>query len=182
MQISCRIFFRVTTVKRIVLIAIPVLLAIAIFVPIQNRVIYWSLFAAMFVLVYLYHVMEDVVPVKDVVKSLGTSDFFSLKCGYVEIKDAKAELRKGLMVIYGGTVLFYVRAKASGGAKLVQSIPAETIDTYTLCKVDGFHKGVTFTLNGGDEVHFTGNRFSSVESRMREALGWPEEVKTQPEG
>lgn len=181
MQISCRIFFRVTTVKRIVLIAIPVLLALAIFVPIQNRVIYWSLFAAMFVLVYLYHVMEDVVPVKDVVKSLGTSDFFSLKCGYVEIKDAKAELRKGLMVIYGGTVLFYVRARATGGASLVQSIAAEAIETYTMCKVDDYHQGVTFTLNGGDEVKFTSKKIASMEKEMRAALGWPEEEKTNPE-
>lgn len=169
--------------KRAVMLAIPAILAVIVFVPIDNRILYWSLFLVMFALVYAFHIMEDVVPMKDIVAQLGGQDFFSMKCGYVKIINSqKSELQKGVMVIYAQTVLFYVRAKASGGAKLVQSIPAETIDTYTLCKVDGFHKGVTFTLNGGDEVHFTGNRFSSVESRMREALGWPEEVKTQPEG
>lgn len=167
--------------KRAVMLAIPAILAVIVFVPIGNRILYWSLFVLMFILVYAFHIMEDVVPMKDITAQLGTDDFFSLKCGYVKIINGqKAELQKGVMVIYAQTVLFYVRAKASGGARLVQSIPAETIDTYTLCKVDGYHQGVTFTLNGGDEVHFTQRRFRDVEADMRTAIGWPEEEKVQP--
>lgn len=114
------------------MLAIPAILAVIVFVPIGNRILYWSLFVLMFILVYAFHIMEDVVPMKDITAQLGTDDFFSLKCGYVKIINGqKAELQKGVMVIYAQTVLFYVRAKASGGARLVQSIPAETIDTYT---------------------------------------------------
>ena len=79
--------------KKLVLIAIPAILAVIVFVPISNRVLYWSLFAVIFVLVYLFHIMEDVVPMKDIAASLGTSDFFSLKCGYVKINGQKAELK-----------------------------------------------------------------------------------------
>lgn len=166
--------------KKLVLIAIPAILAVIVFVPISNRVLYWSLFAVIFVLVYLFHIMEDVVPMKDVAASLGTSDFFSLKCGYVKINGQKTELKKGLLVIYSGTVLFYVRAKASGGVTLVQSIAGEMIETYTLCKVDDYHLGVTFTLNGGEEVKFTSKKFQENEKAMRSALGWSEEVKQEP--
>lgn len=168
--------------KRIVMLAIPILLAIAIFVPIQNRLVYWSLFVLMFILVYVYHVIDEVVPVKDVEKSLGSSDFFRIKCGRVEIKGNSAQLRKGLLVIYSGAVLFYVRAKASGGAALAWSTMVENIETYTLHKVDDYHPGITFTLNGGDEVKFTSRKIASLEKEVRSALGWPEEEKTNPEG
>ena len=166
--------------KKAVLYAIPLILAVIIFVPIAERVLYWSLFALMFILVYLYHVMEEVVPIKAVEKSLSSTDFFRLKCGYIKTKGDKAELRKGLFVIYAGTILFYVRASWKGGAVIEQSVSGEAIESYTMCKVDDYHPGLLLTLNGGDEVKFTSRKFASLEKEIRVALGWPEEEKKEP--
>ena len=52
--------------KKIVTLAIPALLAVIVFAPIENRILYWSLFVVLFALVYVYHIMEDVVPMKAV--------------------------------------------------------------------------------------------------------------------
>ncbi len=167
--------------KKLVLFAIPATLAVILFVPISNRVIYYSLFALLFVFAYLFHIMEDVVPLKAVEENLGSKDFFCLKCGYISVNGQKADLVKGLMVIYSSTVLFYVRAGSKGGAKLAQTIPGESIESYAICKVDDFHPGIVFTLNGGDEAKFTSKKFSQVEAELRKALGWPEEEKSEPD-
>lgn len=180
-KISANVFRGAQNVKRAVLIAIPVILAVIIFVPIQNRVLYWSLFPLMFLCVYLYHIMEEVVPVKAVVKMLGSDSFFSLKCGLVKVSGDKAELRKGLFVIYSGTVLFYVRDNWKGGAKLELTVPVEAIESYTMCKVDDYHPGLLLTLNGGDEVKFTSRKFAAAEASIRSALGWPEEAENGPQ-
>lgn len=162
-------------IKKLVMISIPLLLLVIVFVRIQNQVIYWSLFVLLFLLVYIFHVLEDVVPLKDVQKKLGSTDFWSLKCGYIVTKGEKAELLKGLLVIYSGQILFYRRAKASGGAELIYSFDSESISSYEMGKVDDFHQGVVFTLSGGDEVKFTSKKLPSEEKAVRKALGWPEE-------
>lgn len=162
-------------VKKIVMISIPLLLLVIVFVRIENQILYWSLFVLLFLLVYIFHILEDVVPLKDVEKKLSTSDFWSLKCGYIITKGDKAELLKGLLVIYSGQVLFYRRAKASGGAELVYSFPVESIEGYEMGKVDDFHPGVTFTLKGDTEVKFTSKKLQSEEKSIRKAFGWPEE-------
>lgn len=167
--------------KRAVLLLIPVILAVIIFVPIENRVLYWGLYVVIFALVYAYHVMEEVVPLPDIEKSLNCKDFFHIKCGYIKINGDRADLVKGLMVIYSGTVLFYVRATARGGVKLIQSVPGEQIETYVLCKVDDYHAGIQFELSGGQEMKFTGKKFAQNEAEIRKALGWPQEEKKEPE-
>lgn len=167
--------------KKAVLYAMPVVLAVILFVPVGGRAFDLALFALLFVLAYVFHVMNDVVPVKDVEAALGTKDFFSIKCGMVKVNGDKAELVKGLLVIFSQTVLFYTREKASGGAALMQTFSADQVDTYTLHKVDDFHQGVTFTLQGGDEVKFTSKHFQEREEEMRTALGWPGKAENEPD-
>ncbi len=166
--------------KKIVTLAIPALLAVIVFAPIENRIIYWSLFVFLFILVYIYHVIEDVVPMNAVSESLSSNDYFSLKCGYISVNGNRADLIKGVMVIFSGTILFYVRASAGGGARLAQTIAGESIENYTIGKVDDFHQGICFTLGGGEEVKFTGRKFAQQEKEMRKALGWPEEAEIEP--
>ena len=162
-------------IKKLVMFSIPILLLVIVFVKIENQILYWSLFLLLFLLVYIFHILEDVVPEKDVEKKLGTSDFFRLKCGYIIIKGQKAELLKGLFVIFSEQVLFYRRAKATGGAELITSFPVERIEGYEIGKVDDFHPGITFTLSGGEEVKFTSKKFSIEEKAIRKAFKWPEE-------
>lgn len=168
--------------KKIVTLAIPALLAVIVFAPIENRILYWSLFVVLFALVYVYHIMEDVVPMKAVSESLSSNDYFSLKCGYISVNGNRADLLKGVMVIYSCTVLFYMRSGAGGGAKLVQTIAGESIENYTIGKVDDFHQGICFTITGGEEIKFTSRKFAQVEKELRMALEWPEEVEIKPEG
>lgn len=158
--------------KKIVMISIPLLLLVVVFVPIENRILYWSLFVVLFLLAYLFHIMEDVVRLKDVQKKLGMEDFFNEKAGIIVIQDNKAELLKGMIVIFNGQVLFYRRAGGTGGAVLTNSFPVDTIEGYEIGKVDDFHPGITFTLNGGEEVKFTSKKLAQREADIRKALGW----------
>lgn len=160
--------------KKLVMISIPLLLLVIVFVRIENQILYWSLFLVLFLLVYIYHLLEDVVPEKDVEKKLSANDFWRLKCGYIVVKGEKAELLKGLLVIYSGQVLFYRRAKASGGAELVYSFPVDSIEGYEIGKVDDFHTGITFTLAGDAEAKFTSKKLPAEEKAIRKAFGWPE--------
>ncbi len=163
--------------KRIAMLLIPVIILIVVFAPIGRGVLYWSLFALMFLIVYLVHIMEDLVPIKDVTAKLGTSDFWSIKCGYIKTNGTQADLLKGLLVIYSGQVLFYRREKSTGGAKLVYSFDVLSIEGYTIEKVDDFHPGISFQV-GEENIKFTSKNFSKQEKELRKALGWPEEEKT----
>ncbi len=162
--------------KRIAMLLIPVIILIVVFAPIGRGILYWSLFALMFVLVYLVHIMEDLVPIKDVISKLGTSEFWSIKCGYIKSSGNQADLLKGLLVIYSGQVLFYRREKSTGGAKLVYSFEVSAIEGYTIEKVDDFHPGISFNV-GEESIKFTSKNFSKRENELRKALGWPEEAK-----
>lgn len=158
--------------KKIVTLLIPVLLLVIVFAGIENRILYWSLFLVLFLLVYLFHLMEDVVNIKDVRAKTGDGDFFYEKAGIIVVEGNKAELLKGMLVIFNGQVLFYRRAKSTGGAALSSSFAIEEIEGYEIGKVDDFHPGITFTLKGGDEVKFTSKKISGREGEMRKALGW----------
>lgn len=154
---------------------------VIVFAPIGRGVLYWALFALVFVLFALWRVMEESVSRKAVKAALGATEFFSVKSGMVKVNGNRADLVKGVVAVYSGMVFFLVRAKATGGAKIDYSFDTAEISTYTLGKVDDFHAGITFALAGGEEVKFTGKEWAKSEKSLREALGWPEEGVQNPE-
>ena len=161
--------------KRFVLVLLLLTFTVIMFVPIQNRVIYYSLYLLMIVWVILFKFLEDSVSLKEIQKKLGKSDFFSIKAGYIYMDGPVCVLSKGLMVIDEGNVLFYKRDKATK-AKLEYSFPVDSIDGYSLGKVDEFHDGITFSVEGEKgAVKFAGKDFAAREKELRKAIGWPEE-------
>lgn len=160
--------------KRFVQLAIPVVLLVIIFGKIENRIIYWSLFLLIFVLIYLFHIMEDVVSAKMIEKTLGTKEFWSIEAGYIVTQKNNAILQKGRLVVYEGQMMFYKRGKDIGGVSLLYSLPVDTIEGYTLEKVDEFHPGVRLATSNGD-VCFTSSKIAKEEAAFRESLGWGDE-------
>ena len=165
----------INMLKKLVLLLLFLTFATLMFVPIQNRVIYYSLFPLMMIWVLLFHFLEDSVSVKEMKRKLGKEDFFYIKAGYIFMDGNAAILTNGMLVIDNGNVLFYKRDKSTK-AKLVYSFPIDSVIGYTLGKVDEYHFGVTFTVEGEkNEIRFAGKDFASREKELRVALAWPEE-------
>ncbi|MCR5732423.1 MAG: hypothetical protein K6G51_05750 [Sphaerochaetaceae bacterium] len=161
--------------KKFVLLLLFLTFAVFMFVPIQNRIIYYGLLPLMMFWALIFHFLEDSVSLKELKRKLGKEDFFSIKAGYIFMDGPACILTKGMLVINEGNVLFYKRDKGNK-AKLIYSFPVDAIIGYTLGKVDEYHPGVTFTVEGEKgEVRFTGKDFASREGEFRKALGWPEE-------
>ncbi len=161
--------------KKLVLVLLLLTFTVIMFVPIQNRVIYYSLYLLMIVWVLLFKFLEDSVSLREVERKLGKSDLFSIKAGYIYMDGPVCVLSKGLLVVDEGNVLFYKRDRATR-AKLEYSFSVDSISGYSLGKVDEFHLGITFTLDDGrNEVKFEGKDFQKRERELRKAFGWPEE-------
>jgi len=157
--------------KKLVSLCIPALVLVIVFVPIENQVLYWFLYVILFALAGLYFVLNSLVTDKMVEKELGSSDFYSVSAGVIETNGQKAILVQGRFVICQGMALFYVRKRAGGGVTLKDSFPCESVRNYTLKKVDDFHPGIEFEVDGGEKA-FTGKKFSSSVDALEKALGW----------
>lgn len=161
--------------KKLVLLLLVLTFAVILFVPIQNRIIYYSLYLLMIGWVVLFRFLEDSVSLREVERKLGSKEFFSIKAGYIFMDGPVCVLSKGLLVVFEGNVLFYKRDRVAK-AKLEYSFPVDSIEGYSLGKVDEFHTGITFEVEGEKgEVKFAGKDFALREGELRMAIGWPEE-------
>ena len=133
--------------------------------------IIWPLMVAELPLVAIFYVITSVVTEKMIRKQRGDETFMYVKASM--ISSDSANLLPGALTITKSEIIFYSRKSAGGGVMVSWSCSVPEVSEYNLGKVDGFHKGVSFTLTGREEPQkFVSNSIQKREGELKSALGW----------
>lgn len=123
---------------------------------------------------FLFYVMTALVTEKMVKSSLKDGNAFCVRAGLV--KTGGKELLSGILSVSSGMLMYHVRKGDLGGVRLVWSADVQTLEEYSIGKIDEYHSGIRLKLKGEDsEYLFSSRKIASMEKEFRAALGWPDE-------
>ena len=96
--------------KKLVLFLMPVMLFIIVFIPIKNNLIYWSLYLVLFALFFAFYYLDSIVKDKDIKSYLNTTEYWSVKAGYIKINGNNSDIVNGRLVIVKNSVFCTVNS------------------------------------------------------------------------
>lgn len=135
-----------------------------------GRVVYYSLFPLLFVLVWLFYRIAYYVT-EDAVRKVTSEPFsYSRFCALIPPVDDGDLIRGRLIITVTRLVLFQKEAKG-GTVKEVWSMDIAQVKQFTVGQVLSVRKGVTFIADER-EARFVGRRVSNDKEAITIALGW----------
>ncbi len=156
--------------KRTVLFLILAVFGIFVYNAAFRYMVIWPLLFPLLALVGIYYVITSVVTRKMIAK-VRDDDFLYLRCSM--ISDNGEELQGGALAVTSSELVFYVRRSEKGGVNPAWSCFAQSVDGYTMKKVDTHHSGLALSLAGETkEVRFVSRSIKGKEAELRKALGW----------
>ncbi len=160
--------------KRAVLLLILILFGIFVYYAAIKGIVLLPMIIPLLLLVVIYYVITSVVTRKMIEKVRGGEDFFFQRCSMI-VKDG-TELLGGALTVTANEIIFYSRKSEKGGVKPSWSCFTQSVEGYTIKKVDDHHPGLSLSVNGeSKEVRFTSRSFQKREKEFRSALGWGDE-------
>ncbi len=159
--------------RRLLLLILLALFGAMIYFIYSSSLIYWQFIPAMALVIVLYYISSNVITRHMVEKARSEKDFFIIK-GNISSKDGK-DLIVGALVATPSELVFYRRKTAFGGLEILWSGFVNSLEEYTIGKVDDHHNGIILKFRRGDEMRIGSSSISSKEAEFRSAIGWPEE-------
>ncbi len=135
-----------------------------------GRVVYYSLFPLLFVLVWVFYRIAYYVS-EDAVRKLVSQDFsYSCFCALVPPID-DGDLIRGRLIITETRLALYQKQAKGGAIVEVWSMDVDQIKEFTTGQVLSVRKGMTF-LTEDREARFVGRRIAKDTEVVTKALGW----------
>lgn len=160
--------------KRVLLLILLLLFGAMLYFLYTSSILYWPFLPAMGVVLALYYVSTSVVT-KSMVAKIRNEDFFIVKAN--KASDDGKELIPGALVVTKDELIFYTRKNWNGGVKVIWSGFTNSLEGYSLARVDDKHRGIILNYPKEEVVKIGSPSISKKEKEFRAALGWPEEAK-----
>lgn len=138
-----------------------------------GRVLYYSLFPLLFVLVWLFYRTAYFVSEASVRKVFQESYSYSLFCALVPPVD-DGDLIRGRLVFTSKSLVLFQRNPKGGGCKEVWRMDIDQIKQFTVGRVLSVRKGITFSTEER-EARFVSLRGSKDKEVITAALGWKQD-------
>ena len=135
-----------------------------------GRVVYYSLFPLLFVLVWLFYRTSYVVSERAVRKATTEPFSYSCFCALVPPVD-DGDLIRGRLIITDKRLALFQKDAKQKAVKEVWSMDIAEVKHFTVGQVLSVRKGVTF-LAEELEARFVGHRIAKDKEAITIALGW----------
>ncbi len=150
------------------------LFAAVVFIP-NNKIAswaYWSLFALMFFILYLYYRFTYYVSEKDVLKVVSKRYRYSVYCSKVPPMSTEDLIRGRLIVSDTHFELYQKGIKSNESISLVFSRAISEVSSIETGRVVGLRNGLIFTLKDGKQDLFAVFSASKIHDALTNSLGW----------
>lgn len=154
--------------KVVLKVILLILFGAAVFMPMRGIpfYLYWMLFVLMFLTLFLYYYVAYYVGKKHVAQA---TRYYSMFVAMVPPMTSE-DLIRGRLVVEPTQLALY--QKQGRTITQVWSISIDDLQSFSVGKVIGARKGVTFTLECGEEVSFAISQIKKKQVHLKTALGW----------
>lgn len=138
---------------------------------------YWTLFVAMFGVLYLYYRFSYWVSVSDIAPLVDSPIRFSIFSGKIPPITSE-DLVRGRLIVTDDEVALYQRShtkNAKTKAKKVWSTPISSVQRFSIGKVIGLRSGLILSLDDHDEARFAIFFMKNKKADLVKAFGWNED-------